>query len=485
MHRPVRQLVVAAAAAATLAFPVLGVPGVGAPAHAEPRAGKTAELVVDAHPDVVTARSATAPDRHRADAIRSYAVPTSAAGLGRITTGPDGAMWFTEADKNKIGRISTSGAITEFTLPAQTAADSKVKDIEVDASGLVWVVWDSGWQISRIDTATLSAYTWRLAYPYGEEVRVGPSAVWVTLSFDEDGILRIVGDNANWDANAPECDGALGRGRDGAMWCQQFDRLIKVNADGTGGAGQPLPSDATYPYSVATGPTARIWFGRDDGGTLGYAPARGNVGWVDSENRVRVIRTGDRTAPRSLALGRDGNVWFTSIGATKGIGHVNASGRGAVVKVGDYRPRSVTYGADGAIWFTDRDHNRIVRVTRDRLWLTNVSVGARSQLKPHLQPRLSVLSSRLDANARRTTARVALACGSGLVPCSGKALVKAGRTTLGAGSYRVAIRGRATLTVTLNATARRLLKRRSSVAVTLYLTAPTGQRVIRKMSLTR
>ncbi len=155
------------------------------------------------------------------------------------------------------------------------------------------------------------------------------------------------------------------------------------------------------------------------------------------------------------------------------------------MKIGDYRPTSVTYGRDGAVWFTDRDHNQVVRVTRDRLWLTNVGVGARSQLKPHLQPRLSVLAPRLDADRRPACARVGLACGSGVVPCAGKALVKAGRTTLGTGSYRVAVRGKATLVVTLNATARRLLKRRSSVAVTLHLTATTGQRVVKRMSLTR
>lgn len=483
MHHPVRQLVVAIAAA-TLSFPVLGVVGSGEPAHADAGTEETTDIVVDAHADVVRARE-TAPRRHRAGAVHGYPVPTSAAGLGRITTAPDGSMWFVEKDANKIGRITPSGAITELTLPAQTTPGSLVEDLDVDASGLVWVVWDSGWQISRINPADLTAYTWRLAHPYGEEVRVGPSAVWVTLSFDVDGILRIVGDSATWDANAPHCDGALGRGRDGAMWCQSFDRLIKVSVDGAGGVGHPLPADATYPYSVATGPTGRIWFGRDNGGTWLTSPGNGNVGWIDSTDRARVIRTGERTAPRSLVLGRDGNVWFTSVGATKGIGHVSAAGRGAVVKVGDYRPTALTYGADGAIWFTDRDHNRIVRVTRDRLWSTNVAVGARSQLKPHLQPRLSVLAPRLDADRRRTHARVGLACGSGLVPCAGKALVKAGRRTLGAGTYRVAVRGRATLVVTLNATARRLLKQRSSVAVTLQLTATTGQRVVKKMSLTR
>src|SRR5690348_13489554 len=34
-----------------------------------------------------------------------------------ITVGPDGALWFTETAGNNIGRITTSGAITEYPAP--------------------------------------------------------------------------------------------------------------------------------------------------------------------------------------------------------------------------------------------------------------------------------------------------------------------------------------------------------------------------------
>src|SRR5260370_29501829 len=34
-----------------------------------------------------------------------------------ITAGPDGNLWFTEANGNKIGRITTAGAMTEFPIP--------------------------------------------------------------------------------------------------------------------------------------------------------------------------------------------------------------------------------------------------------------------------------------------------------------------------------------------------------------------------------
>jgi hypothetical protein len=34
-----------------------------------------------------------------------------------ITTGPDGALWFTERGGNQIGRITPSGQVREFPLP--------------------------------------------------------------------------------------------------------------------------------------------------------------------------------------------------------------------------------------------------------------------------------------------------------------------------------------------------------------------------------
>ena len=38
-----------------------------------------------------------------------------------ITTGPDDALWFTEIQSGKIGRITTRGHVTEFALPTANA----------------------------------------------------------------------------------------------------------------------------------------------------------------------------------------------------------------------------------------------------------------------------------------------------------------------------------------------------------------------------
>ena len=47
-------------------------------------------------------------------AIAEYSSPTANSDLGGITTGPDGALWFTEYLAGKIGRINVAGAITEY-----------------------------------------------------------------------------------------------------------------------------------------------------------------------------------------------------------------------------------------------------------------------------------------------------------------------------------------------------------------------------------
>jgi len=70
-----------------------------------------------------------------------------------ITTGPDGALWFTESGSSKIGRITTSGAITEFPLPASQGASGNRNDpwaITAGPDGHLWFTEGHGNKIGRI-----------------------------------------------------------------------------------------------------------------------------------------------------------------------------------------------------------------------------------------------------------------------------------------------------------------------------------------------
>jgi virginiamycin B lyase len=64
-----------------------------------------------------------------------------------ITTGPDGALWFTEFADNKIGRITMQGGITEFSLPASGEAP---KNITAGPGGTLWFTESASNQIGRL-----------------------------------------------------------------------------------------------------------------------------------------------------------------------------------------------------------------------------------------------------------------------------------------------------------------------------------------------
>jgi virginiamycin B lyase len=77
-------------------------------------------------------------------------VPTSGAIPSSIAAGPDGALWFTEVVANKIGRITTGGAITEFPLPATLNGPT---GIVRGPDGALWF-WDNvNGRIGRITTS--------------------------------------------------------------------------------------------------------------------------------------------------------------------------------------------------------------------------------------------------------------------------------------------------------------------------------------------
>src|SRR5262245_27557490 len=67
--------------------------------------------------------------------IVEYPIPTASSNPQYITVGPDGNLWTTEASANKIGRISTGGAVTEFPIPT---AGSYPSGITTGPDGALW-----------------------------------------------------------------------------------------------------------------------------------------------------------------------------------------------------------------------------------------------------------------------------------------------------------------------------------------------------------
>ncbi len=68
----------------------------------------------------------------------------------RICSGPDGNLWFTEFDKNRIGRITTAGVITDFLIPT---AVSGPYGITAGPSADLWFTEFDASQLGKIAVA--------------------------------------------------------------------------------------------------------------------------------------------------------------------------------------------------------------------------------------------------------------------------------------------------------------------------------------------
>lgn len=88
--------------------------------------------------------------------INEFSLPAKKAGPYGITSGSDGAVWFTENGGNKIGKILITGAITEYSVTTQDAGiscitkgnDSALWFTEYKANSKL--LWNKGDEIRRL-----------------------------------------------------------------------------------------------------------------------------------------------------------------------------------------------------------------------------------------------------------------------------------------------------------------------------------------------
>lgn len=254
-----------------------------------------------------------------------------AAGPEGIASGPDGALWFTEAYASKIGRITTAGAITEFTLPASTIPHS----ITAGPDGALWFTESGADKIGRITTAGVIT-EFALASPGSSPYSItsGPDgALWFTQS---------------WGCTIESPCGKVAIGR-----------------ITTAGAVTEFPSAVTAGYtamSIVAGSDGALWFTEET--NTGY----GQIGHITPPGSVKKypIPTADHNipSPAGIAAGPDGALWFTEDSGDK-IGRITTGG--AITEFAlptpNSRPWAIAAGPDGALWFTELEAGKVGRIT--------------------------------------------------------------------------------------------------------------------------
>lgn len=119
---------------------------------------------------------------------QQFALP-SGDSIGSMTYGGDGALWFTDPQRNAIGRIDGSGSMTEYPLKSANALGQPffgVWQIATACDGAVWFTEPGVDKIARIDArgtidefalATPNAYPNAIAASAGP--KCAPPEVWV------------------------------------------------------------------------------------------------------------------------------------------------------------------------------------------------------------------------------------------------------------------------------------------------------------------
>jgi virginiamycin B lyase len=298
--------------------------------------------------------------------ITEFGIPTANSLPRGITTGPDGALWFTEGGfnsttSNKIGRVTTSGAFTEYTVPT---ASSHPEGITTGPDGALWFT-ESGSTAKGIGRVTTSGAFTEYTIPTASSgpivITTGPDgALWFTESNSttSNNIGRVTTSGAFTEYTIPTASSepiGITTGPDGALWFteEQANKIGRITPGGTI-TEFGVTTANSGPYGITTGPDGALWF------TEFYASKIGRITPSGTITEFAVPTT--NSIPVGITAGPDGNLWFTEYNADK-IGRITTSGMITEFTGPTGGPYGIAAGPDGNLWFTEQDGNTIGRIT--------------------------------------------------------------------------------------------------------------------------
>jgi len=303
-----------------------------------------------------------------------------------LTTGPDGNVWFIDdgGTTPAIGRITPTGAITEFSVPV-----GEPSVITGGPDGNVWFTLERGQsetQTIKIEGEPVGgSFTLTFNKNTTEPIAFDADASAVSLALEQ---LPSVGpDNVDvkktgalpgpvtyslafvealGETNVPQTTCASSLTGDASKCTAATGKSGVSNAIGRiTPAGKITEfssglNSAALPLGITEGPDGNLWFT-----DIGHTPA---IGRITPTGEITEFSTGlDASAfPILIAAGLDGNLWFTMWGDQGGIGRITPTGEitkftsglapGAV-------PLTIAAGPDGNLWFTFFQTQAIGRIT--------------------------------------------------------------------------------------------------------------------------
>ncbi|MEO8190638.1 MAG: hypothetical protein ABI682_09870 [Acidobacteriota bacterium] len=187
---------------------------------------------------------------------KAFSIPTFRASAGSLVVGADGAIWFTELNAAKIGRITMTGAITEFELPAGHAYA-----LAAGPDGAIWFTLTNEKRIGRLTMSGMFS-SFPLPSDSAKQIVAGPDGnLWFGEQNGRIGRITVEGQVTEFATSTadPGIEG-ITVGSDGAIWFAESN-VSKIGRITTGGCAISATSlclnnqrfEATVDWSVGIG----------------------------------------------------------------------------------------------------------------------------------------------------------------------------------------------------------------------------------------
>jgi len=285
------------------------------------------------------------------------------ASLGAIVAGPDGNIWFIDSGHYKVGRLTPSGAISEFDLPANVGGPV---GITVGPDRNLWITtaalgegrpdWILRMSLDGKATAFHAGVGDGVSGTSPQRITTGPDGnLWFTEAFSNRiGRMTPAGALSEFPIPGPQSNPrAIVAGPDGNLWFTEasWSRPAIGRITRAGSLTEyrlDVPADV-YPSEMVVGPDHNLWFTV----AQGKFP-QPNIGRITPAGVVTFLPLPTRGAASDLASGPDGNVWFTDPSGNT-IGRLSPSGAARLFALPrrNSQPSEITAGHDGRLWFTE------------------------------------------------------------------------------------------------------------------------------------
>lgn len=242
--------------------------------------------------------------------VTSFAVPATSNGWG-ITAGPDGALWFTAQDK--IGRMTTDGVVTMYLV----SPTSFTYGITTGPDGALWFTDQrgAGVQADAVGRITTNGIVTEYPLPGVRDptfITSGPDgALWFTVVFPTSLIGRVTtaGKITEYPGLGPtgRCSGGGGwiiPGPDGALWFTGNDRIGRITTAGVVTGFRDM--NCKFPAGITVGPDGALWF-----------TEQSNLGRIATNGVIQEFPFPQLVNPLDMTMGPDHALWLPEYGNDK------------------------------------------------------------------------------------------------------------------------------------------------------------------------